>query len=163
MSDIGIPVTALRQMATGQLLRVVHTILAIVSEQVDACPPVLGEAAPGTPPGLFCGPTLLGTPGSPEVAETNVDAERNCGPAELVSSDRSGRPGHRGVPCLPPCASISCAFKIASCADSCLNDWEFRAAPVASPTPPSSSSLANDAAQEGVQKRRRLRDSPPEC
>ena len=33
MSDIGIPVATLRQMATGQLLRVVHTILTILAER----------------------------------------------------------------------------------------------------------------------------------
>ena len=71
MSDIGIPVATLRQMATGQLLRVVHTILTILAEQVEANPPVRGEEAPGTPPGLFVGPTLLGAPDSPE-ADGNV-------------------------------------------------------------------------------------------
>ena len=71
MSDIGIPVATLRQMTTGQLLRVVHTILTILAEQVEANPPVRGEEAPGTPPGLFVGPTLLGAPGSPE-ADGNV-------------------------------------------------------------------------------------------
>ena len=40
MSDIGIPVATLRQMATGQLLRIVHTILTILAEQVEANPPV---------------------------------------------------------------------------------------------------------------------------
>ena len=49
MSDIGIPVATLRQMATGQLLRIVHTILTILAEQVEANPPVRGEEAPGTP------------------------------------------------------------------------------------------------------------------
>ena len=68
---IGIPVATLRQMATGQLLRVVHTILTILAEQVEANPPVRGEEAPGTPPGLFVGPTLLGAPDSPE-ADGNV-------------------------------------------------------------------------------------------
>ena len=71
MSDIGIPVATLRQMATGQLLRVVHTILTILAEQVEDNPPVRGEEAPGTPPGLFVGPTLLGAPDSPE-ADGNV-------------------------------------------------------------------------------------------
>ena len=58
-------------MATGQLLRVVHTILTILAEQVEDNPPVRGEEAPGTPPGLFVGPTLLGAPDSPE-ADGNV-------------------------------------------------------------------------------------------
>ena len=48
MSDIGIPVATLRQMATGQLLRVVHTILTIIAEQLEANLPVGGEEAPGT-------------------------------------------------------------------------------------------------------------------
>ena len=83
MSDIGIPVATLRQMATGQLLRVVHTILTIIAEQVEANPPVRGEEAPGTPPGLFVGPTLLGTPGSPEADGPCVDADWDSRLAEL--------------------------------------------------------------------------------
>ena len=48
MSDIGIPVATLRQMATEQLLHVVHAILTIIAEQVEANLPVGGEEAPGT-------------------------------------------------------------------------------------------------------------------
>ena len=50
---------------------VARSLLTILAEQVEANPPVRGEEAPGTPPGLFVGPTLLGAPDSPE-ADGNV-------------------------------------------------------------------------------------------
>ena len=84
MSDSGIPVATLRQMATGQLLRVVHTILTIIAEQVEANPPVRGEEAPGTPPGLFGGPTLLGSPGTPDADGPCVDADWDSRLAEHI-------------------------------------------------------------------------------
>ena len=99
MSDIGVPVATLRQMATGQLLRVVHTTLTIIAEQVEANPPVRGEEAPGTPPGLFVGPTLLGTPGSPEADGPGVDADWDSRLAEHVfPGDILSRPEVRAVP-----------------------------------------------------------------
>ena len=165
MSDIGIPVATLRQMATGQLLRVVHTILTIIAEQVEANPPVRGEEAPGTPPGLFVGPTLLGTPGSPEADGPCVDADWDSRLAELIfPGDILSRPEVRAVPDLLPSTTSGCADWMAGCIDRSLSDGDLRNTLVAPSAPPSSSSssLAHDAVQEAEKKRRRLMVWPSE-
>ena len=164
MSDIGIPVATLRQMATGQLLRVVHTILTIIAEQVEANPPVRGEEAPGTPPGLFVGPTLLGTPGSPEADGPWVDADWDSRLAEhIFPGDILSRPEVRAVPDLLPSTTSGCADWMAGCIDRSLSDGDLRNTLVAPSAPPSSSSsLAHDAVQEAEKKRRRLMVWPRE-
>ena len=131
---------------------------------MEANPPVRGEEAPGTPPGLFVGPTLLGTPGSPEADGPCVDADWDSRLAELIfPGDILSRPEVRAVPDLLPSTTSGCADWMAGCIDRSLSDGDLRSTLVAPSAPPSSSSsLAHDAVQEAEKKRRRLMVWPSE-